>query len=1112
MKKLLALLIGSSALAASSVSAQTSKGILAGVARDATSAVVTQATITITNEETGEVRTSLTQGDGAYRIEAITPGHYTVAVEHTGFNREIAKGVIVNPSVVNSYDATLKIGDVSNAVEVSATSNAINTENGQLAGIIGATEIRNLPVFSLNPIELATTLPGVQIVNQGGTGGQGQEFSSNGARPRANNFLIDGQEINDVSITGQAFQPNLTDTYNDVAVLTNSASAEYGRGGGAITNLITRGGTNIFHGSAYERYTGSGLNALTPLQRQQKATATAANPVRKTRFDTHTYGFTGGGPILKDKLFVFGAGQWQRTYGQALGGRFELPDGAGVATLRSIAAAQGPNGQAALFGRYLSDYAYLTAYQNVRPNLESINVGAQQGCPGSGSCSISTAFFQRPSVPQQSTNTQWTYRVDWTPRQQDSLGFRYLHSRNRLSPDFGNNLSLTGFDSQQGGPVELGEGFWTHVFGPNVLNEFRVSEARLSFAFDLTPETLANPLNSLPAISLLGNQIPVLGPNTNLPQGRGEDLYQFQDTVGFTKGRHSVRVGADVGRQLEQELISLNTAGTLTYGSTGTFGSSVGEFLSNNLGGGGSATRTFGSTRIDPHGWRSGVFAQDDIKLNPDLTMNFGVRYDYLTQSENSLRFPGVDPATLATDPIDRVIRVNPDTNNISPRIGFAYVPHVGFFSNGKTVFHGGFGTFYDSSFSNFVVNAGQVSPNAVAGQVTSIVSAATPNGVGNSSAQLATLSPILRPTNSVTSVDRNIVNPYTYQYNLGFERELPGNTKFTLNYVGASAKKLFVSRQYNYVVPGTSARVIPTRGPILVRGSYGASNYNSLQAELSHSAGHGISFRAAYTYSHDLDNNSEAFATNQGGSLPADLSSTGLRQDYGNSVFDHRNYLVISYVYAPVGLRSSNGLLDAAYGVLTRHWTITGIERFQSGPYSNFFVGADTNGDGTSNNDRPIVSNPSAPLNTAAVDGGSLIGGGLTNVTYDLVAYNNSPSTARVRTPLSPTNAHFYIPNGANAIRLLNQQIGRNAFLNPGQQFHDLVVQKGIGLSYLHFERGTLNLRAEAQNIGNHNNVGVLGTNVLQIGTPSVFNTVTARTGTPAAGRTLVLWAKLIF
>ena len=582
MKKLSALLILFSVFVFSgSVSAQTSKGILAGVARDSTGAVVTEATVTLTNEETGEVRSSVTQKDGAYRIEALPPGRYTVAVEHQGFNKELAKGVVVNPSVVNAYDVTLRVGDVTNAVEVSATSNAINTENGQLTGIIGATEIRNLPVFSLNPIELATTIPGVQVVNQGATGGQGQEFSSNGARPRANNFLIDGQEINDVAITGQAFQPNLTDTYNDVAVLTNSASAEYGRGGGAITNLVTRGGTNIFHGSAYERYTGSGLNAVTAAQRLQKATATAASPVQKTRFDQHTYGFTAGGPIFKDKLFVFGAGQWQRFYGRVLGGRFELPDAAGVATLRSIQGATGTtaSAQAALFSQYLSNYNYLAAYQNVQPNLEQLNVGTQPGCPGGGSCSVSTAFFQRPATPQQNTNTQWTYRVDWTPHQKDSLAFRYLHSRNFLTPDFGNNSSLTGFDSQQGGPVELGEGFWTHVFSPNVLNEFRVSEARLSFGFTFTPETIANPLSALPTISFLGNQIPNFGLNQNLPQARGEDLYQFQDTVGFTKGRHSVRVGADVGRQLEQEVISLNAIGQLTYGNTGTFGTSVGRIF-----------------------------------------------------------------------------------------------------------------------------------------------------------------------------------------------------------------------------------------------------------------------------------------------------------------------------------------------------------------------------------------------------------------------------------------------------------------------------------------------------------------------------------------------------
>ena len=931
-----------------------------------------------------------------------------------------------------------------------------------------------------------------------------------------------------MAITGQAFQPDLPDTYSNVTVLTNSASAEFGRAGGAVTNLITKGGTNVYHGEVYERYTGSGLNALTPQQRLQKPTATATSPVVKTRSDQHTYGFNAGGPVIKNKLFVFGALQAQRFFGRALGSQFELPDQAGTATLQALQARTGTvqSGQAALFANYLSNYGYLSNYQNVTPLqtngthvLESLNIGNGQ--------TVTTGLFQRPAVPQLSTTTQWTYRVDFTPRQADSFAFRYLHSRNALSPDFNNNPSLNGFDSQQGGPVELGEAFWTHVFGPRVLNEARVSEARLNFGFVYTAETIANPLAALPTLSFLGNRIPNLGRNTNLPQARGEDLYQFQDTVGFTKGRNSVRVGADIGRQLEQEQISLNTLGTLQYGNTGTFGSSLGEFLNNALGGGGSATQTFGSPRIDPHGWRSGVFAQDDIKLNPDLTVNLGVRYDYLTNAENSLRFPGVDPANLNA-PLTTVVRIKPDVNNISPRLGFAYVPHAGLFSDGKTVFHGGFGIFYDSSFSNFVVNSGQSSPNVVAAQITSTLDPATaPNGVTNSNGQLANLGPVLNPRNAVTSLDPNVVNKYTYQFNLGFERQLPGNTKLTVNYVGSNSKKLFATRQYNFIVPGTTSRIIPTRGPIAIRGGYGSSNYNSLQAELSHSFSRGFEVRAAYTYSHDLDNVSEAFATNQSTSNAANLSANGLSQEYGNSDFDHRNYLVVSYVYAPVGLHSDNGFLDAAYGVLTRHWSISGIERFQSGPYSNLFINADTNGDGITGNDRPVVSNASAPFLTAAADGSLLRGANPNanpNVTYDLVAFNQ-PLPARVKgqpaplpalVPLAPGNAHFYVPNQANARATLSQEIGRNSFLNPGQQSHDVAVEKGVGLSYLHFERATLKLRAEANNIGNHNNVGLLGTNALQIGLPTQFNPVLSRVGnnglTGGQGRNVVLWAKFVF
>ncbi len=878
-----------------------------------------------------------------------------------------------------------------------------------------------------------------------------------------------------------------------MAVIANNASAEYGRAGGAVSNLITQPGTNIFHGSVFERYAGSGLNAVTAAQRQAKATSV----VKKTRFDRHIYGFTAGGPIVKDKLFAFGAGEWSRYYGSVLGGRFELPNQAGVNTLRGIQAQAGtvPATQAALFASYLSDYSYLTQFTNVSDNYERLSLGAQPGC--AANCTLTTALFQRPSVPQTNTQTDWTTRIDWTPREKDSVAFRYIHGRGFLTPDFGNNSSLVGFDSQQGGPTELGAGFWTHVFNPTLLNEFRVSELRIRFLFSFTPQTIQNPLSKSPTIAFGGNSLPNLGPNQNFPQGRGEDYYQFQDTVGYTHGRHSIRAGVDIGRQLETETISQNALGTLSYAASGSFGSSIGEFLSNNLGKSGSATKTFGSTRADPHSWRTGIFAQDDIKVTPSLTANLGVRYDYFTNPENSLPYPGMDPANPFAA-ISTVYPIKNDTNNVAPRLGFAYVPHDGFFADGKTVIRGGFGVFFDTDFSNIVVNSAQSAPNAVAATLTSTAV----NGLGNSNGLLGTITPVLNPQSSVQSVVNTLVNPYTYQYNLTVERQLIGNYKLAIGYVGTRGVKLFTNRQYNYFIPGTNSRLSTNRGVINSRGNFGTSEYNSLQAELSHSYSHEISFRAAYTYGKDLDNASEIFTTFASPtSYQADLSSQGMRQEWGNSAWDHRHYIAASYTYAPVGLRADNRLADAAYGVLTRHWAISGIERFQSGPYSTFAVnGFDTNGDGSTTNDRPIVSNASAPLITGAVDGAFI--GGRAGSYYDLVAYNAS----KARNLVDPATVHFLIPNGQ---QFLPRVIGRNSFLNPGTQSHDLAVEKGVGLSYLHLERGLLTLRAEAQNVGNHNNVNPVGTNIVTLGSASAFNYTVARTGT---GRVVYLWAKVTF
>src|SRR5258708_9216679 len=241
--------------------AQTSKGILAGVVRDSTGAVVSAANVTVTNQDTNETRSVKSESTGSYRVEAISPGNYTVHVEMTGFQKFYAKDVVVRSSIVTSYDPTLHVGEVSQTVEVEAGTAQLDTENGSLAGTISTTELTKLPIFSLNPIELALTLPGVQVVSNSAFS-NGQSIQVSGARPRANNFLIDGQEINDISIGGQAVQPNIPSMYQNTVVYTHNPPPEYGRASGGVVNLISRAGTNQFHGQALERYRGSDLKAV----------------------------------------------------------------------------------------------------------------------------------------------------------------------------------------------------------------------------------------------------------------------------------------------------------------------------------------------------------------------------------------------------------------------------------------------------------------------------------------------------------------------------------------------------------------------------------------------------------------------------------------------------------------------------------------------------------------------------------------------------------------------------------------------------------------------------------------------------------------------------------
>ena len=367
---------------------------------------------------------------GQYRIDALAPGAYTIRVESPGFQPTSIEKLDVKPSVVTSFDASLQAGSESTTVNVTANTNLINTENAQQATTISTAEIKNVPIFSLNPIELVKTAPGVQLVDQGNFS-NGVAIQVNGSRPRANSFLIDGQDINDPGIAGQAIQPQIPDMYQNVTIITNSATAEYGGAGGGIVNLITKGGTNQFHGTAWELYSGSGINALDGQQRQLPH-----EHGLKSRFNQHQFGFTLGGPILKDKLFAFGGTQFSRFYGNATAAQNLLPDANGIATLQQLSGRY-PN--AKLLLGLLDNGTYVGTFrQNTTIPVTLVDLGNGRG-------PIELAQFQRPPVPQQNPDTQWTYRVDWLPRPSDTIYIRYLHDNTSLTPDFFNNpTSLPG--------------------------------------------------------------------------------------------------------------------------------------------------------------------------------------------------------------------------------------------------------------------------------------------------------------------------------------------------------------------------------------------------------------------------------------------------------------------------------------------------------------------------------------------------------------------------------------------------------------------------------------------------------------------------------------------
>ncbi|HKG45193.1 MAG TPA: carboxypeptidase regulatory-like domain-containing protein [Pyrinomonadaceae bacterium] len=1017
---------------------QTSKGFIVGTITDPNTAAVPGVTIKITNTATGVTRETITQEDGSYRFDAVDPGTYRIDITATGF-KSATREVVVAAAQTSEVSFPLEVGNPAEIVTVTSGTSGVELQNqdGARVNTIGTRQITELPVQGLNPVNLVFTLPGV--VDPGPLGGgfvQGTEFSVNGLRPRANNQLIDGLDNNDNSITGQFYQPVLRDGYNEVTVLHSDYSAEFGRAGGAVVNLITRSGTNEFHGSVYDVITPSKLAALSPFEKA------GSGLTKKPVTIENNYGFSLGGPILKNKLFFFSTIQWSPLRAGGVSSTPVVPTAEGVAQLRALF----PAGTSPNLDRYLAAIGDLRGATGVF------------GVPLGGETAIPFGTATRTSS-QPVDDTQYLFRVDWTPNNNNSVSVRYLADDQIFSnqvPTF-SSLQFPGTEVDVPSLIQNAYINWTRTFSPNTTNEFRFGYGRFNVLFNYRNEDL---LSAPPQFNFGGtaSSLTSIGPDPTFPQGRIFNNYQFQDTISHTMGDHTFRAGFDVMVQRAKQFIPINTRGTFTFTDSvdeeGTvLVPALRNFLENFSGNSGAfAAKVFGENVDYPDVVNQAYFINDTWRVRPNLSLNLGLRYERYGVAANAARFPAFCGFDV---PFPTRCEVERDTNNFAPRFSFAYTPNWGQWLFGKdaTVIRGGFAVNYDVYFNNILSNTVATSPNAI-GITTFGTDAPDPvRGFADASNTLPTDAPEATATATQSTVLPNLHNPKTYVWNFGIQRQLPWNVVADVAYVGSRGLHLFINEELNprNILAAGRPRVHPGFGPVQPRTNGGDSNYHSLQTRLERGFANRLLFRAAYTFSKAIDNvNSEVFVTSGGSSRASDLLGNlgGRRLDRSVASYDVPHAASVSVLY-DIPSASDNRFVRG----ITSGFTISGIWRIQSGAVETAYLnGFDINFDGVATNDRPAISNPNAPRNSVAI----------ANALCDV----DSPTgycTNDFVTPVALNDARFLVdPNIRTGI------VGRNTLRAPMWNRLDLSLTKAIGMPFTPWEGDKFAIRVDFFNVLN--------------------------------------------
>jgi hypothetical protein len=956
-----------------------------------------------------------------------------VIVQKFAFRTIVKPDVELHVQDVISLNFSMEVGSVAESVTVEGGAPLIQATPAR-GGNFLSNEVRYLPLTGLNPLSLARTLPGA--LETPGTSIYGRDsassFSMNGARFRANNYLLDSTENNDFTQTGIAQPFNIADAVEEVAVQTGNFGVEFGRAGGAILNVVTKSGTNSLHGTLLWRYQSQRFNSVSNLDK--------LNQIPKSVFSRNVYGFTVGGPVRKDKTFFFGAFQEDSRRSTA---NFPLvvPTGGAVSTLRSLFPA---NPRLDLYLGFLGD---------LRGTANPI--GLQLGDdPRTGLNRGTVQFATAPlALSQSNGGPEWLVRMDHNLSDAHRLAFRYIRDAHTDDPV---KVYFPGFITDQ----TLGNQnllFTDHyTFSPNWTNEFRFSFGRQEVN---GPEQIST--RSVPEaatfrnllIGRAGGGIAVSAPGvaSDFEQARSTNNLLFQEAQSKLSGRHTFRYGAEFLKQLASQRPSAVYNGKIVYLDAAGY-SAFANFLDDFSGPSGSVQRDFGATIFYPNQFHQTYYFQDTWLPAPSLSVTMGLRYENFGQVANALKYPAF--AGFEPDNFLKPNHVNTDNKDFGPAFGLAWSPSFysgvlgKLFGRDKTVWRGGYQISYDPLFTQALSSLlAASSPNSISTVINAPGSGrGSPNWFGALPTSAA--APSLLDSQR-GAFEKTFHNPYTERWSFGFQRQLSGKLVLDGSYVGSESHRLATLADLNYRQLN-GQRLYPNFGQRQIRASEGNSSYHAMQWRLERRFARGFQANASYTWSRNIDSTSEGIGTvniqeptsMNVTSIPEALG--GMKLDRGPSDYDRTHRFTVAYIWN----------LPAPPGRLWKHilggWSVSGITSFQSGAPFTVANGFDRNNDGIVQ-DRPDISNPNAPLNSRAV----------------VTPASGSQSCATgYRNPdaglcVSPSDVHWIqgtgLPNGAT--------VGRNTLNTGGIANFDLDLTKVFPIG----ERSRLEFRWEALNALNH-------------------------------------------